>query len=282
MIRFGPSGNSDKFFEDGLKESVQAPEWLYNMGLSSYEYSFTLGRYVSEKTAYAIKAEADKYGIEMSVHAPYFINFCNDSAESQEKNANYLISSLRGVRMLGGKRCIFHSGTQMKYTRPEALKILEKNFKNFLPIFYDKGFEGLWLMPETMGKYSQVGNVDEMLEVASWDKSVIPCFDFGHINCIMQGALKTKDDFKAILEKGIDKIGFEKMNNCHIHFSKIKYGDKGEIAHVTFEDNVYGPNFEPMIDALLELKLEPDIICESKGTQAIDAKQMADYYKSKI
>lgn len=278
MIRFGPSGNSDKFFLDGLKESVQAPKWLYEMGLTSYEYSFTLGRYVSEKTASAIKAEALKYGIEMSVHAPYFINFCNDSLESQEKNAKYLISSLNGVRNLGGKRCIFHSGTQMKLERKEALDILKRNFMKFLPVFYDNGFDGLWLMPETMGKYSQVGNVDEILEIASWDKSIIPCFDFGHINCIMQGALKTKDDFKAILEKGIDKIGFEKMNNCHIHFSKIKYGDKGEIAHLTFDDNVFGPNFEPMIDALVELKLNPDVICESKGTQAVDAKKMAEYY----
>ena len=70
------------------------------------------------------------------------------------------------------------------------------------------------------------------------------------------------------------------MNNCHIHFSKIKYSEKGEIAHLTFDDNVYGPNFEPMIDALIELKLNPDVICESKGTQAVDAKKMADYYKS--
>ena len=280
MIRFGPSGNSDKFFEDGLKESVQAPKWLNDMGLTSYEYPLTLGRFLSEKTAKAIGEEAKKYNIEVSVHAPYFINFCNPTKESQESNAKYLLTTLNNLRNLGGNRCIFHSGTQMKMTREEALSNLKNNFLNFLPKFYDAGFDDMWLMPETMGKYSQVGNVDEIIEMASWDKSVVPCFDFGHINCIMQGALKSKQDFLDIFNKSIDKLGFEKTNNCHIHFSKIKYSDKGEVSHLTFEDTDFGPNFEPMIDAIVQLGINPNIICESRGTQAVDAKKILEYFLS--
>ena len=68
------------------------------------------------------------------------------------------------------------------------------------------------------------------------------------------------------------------MQNFHIHFSKIKFNEKGEIAHQTLDDAEFGPNFEPMIDALVEMGLTPDIISESKGTQAIDAKKMQDYY----
>ena len=48
MVRFGPSGNCDKFYSLGYKDSIQSPEWLRSQGLSAYEYSFTLGRFPSE------------------------------------------------------------------------------------------------------------------------------------------------------------------------------------------------------------------------------------------
>ena len=70
----------------------------------------------------------------------------------------------------------------------------------------------------------------------------------------------------------------EKMKHFHVHFSKIQYSVKGEIRHLTFEDNQYGPEFEPLAEALKELDLEPVIICESAGTQAEDALAMKRIY----
>ena len=79
----------------------------------------------------------------------------------------------------------------------------------------------------------------------------------------------------------ISELGFEKMQHFHVHFSKIQYSAKGEIRHLTFEDELYGPNFEPLAIALKELNLEPVIICESAGTQAEDAMQMKSTYFQK-
>ena len=78
----------------------------------------------------------------------------------------------------------------------------------------------------------------------------------------------------------IDKIGENKVKNIHIHFSKIMYGDKGEIKHLTFEDNEYGPEFEPCAKAIKKLGLEPVVICESRGTQAEDAGEMKTIYEN--
>ena len=78
-------------------------------------------------------------------------------------------------------------------------------------------------------------------------------------------------------------LGFERTNNCHIHFSKIQYGDKGEIRHLNFDDTIYGPDFEPMIDALIDLKLDnPRVICESRGMQPKDALTMKKYYEKML
>jgi deoxyribonuclease-4 len=78
----------------------------------------------------------------------------------------------------------------------------------------------------------------------------------------------------------IEKLGYERMKNFHVHFSKIMYSAKGEIKHLTFEDDVYGPEFEPLAVALKDLKLEPYIVSESAGTQTQDALHMKKIYFS--
>ncbi len=277
MIRFGPSGNSEAFYEEGHKETTEAPEWLNKMGLNAFEYSFTLGQFLSDKTAEKILAEGKKYDIEFSVHAPFYINFVNSSDTARENNYKFMMNSVEGLKKLNGRHCVFHIGSQLKLSREEAFKTLKDNFLDFVHEF-QKVESGVFLCPEAMGKYTQMGTVDEIFEICSWSDCLIPTLDFGHINCVMQGALKTKEDFMAILKKGIDKIGFEKMRDLHIHFSKIMYGAKGEIKHLTFDDTVYGPEPLPMLEAIYELNLEPVIISESAGTQARDSKIMRDLY----
>ena len=68
------------------------------------------------------------------------------------------------------------------------------------------------------------------------------------------------------------------MKNFHVHFSKIQYTKKGELRHLTFTDDIFGPEFEPLAEALIKLDLEPIVICESAGTQADDAMYMKRAY----
>ena len=58
------------------------------------------------------------------------------------------------------------------------------------------------------------------------------------------------------------------------------YGAKGEIKHLTFADDKYGPDFAPLAVALKELGLEPFIVSESDGTQAEDASEMKRIYEA--
>ncbi len=90
---FGPSGHDDAFVEEGNTVTLQMPKWLKNKGLDIFEYSFGRGVRISSETAEAIGAEADKYGIEMSVHAPYFINFASVEQDKADNSITYLTSS---------------------------------------------------------------------------------------------------------------------------------------------------------------------------------------------
>ena len=278
MIKFGPSGNSLSFYEDGFQTSVDSALWTKNKGLDCFEYSFGRGVNLSESTAVKIGNAFVDAGVELSVHAPYFINFANPDDEMAEKSYNYVISSAIASRAMQAKRIVFHPASQGKMTREDAVNLTLKRLDNLRDMLYARGYEDLIFCPETMGKLGQIGTIEEIEKFCKLDDIYVPCVDFGHVNARENGTLNTVTDYKDRLNYMIDELGYEKMQKLHIHFSKIEYTKKGEVKHLTFEDNVYGPNFEPLSIALKELNLEPFIVCESAGTQAEDALYMKNCY----
>lgn len=280
MVRFGPGGNDDAFYDEGHKHSIEVFEWLNNLDLDLYEYSFGRGVLLKNDTALTFQEKAKEFNIEISVHAPYFINLATESKEQQSKNEKYILDSLEKLKCLGGKKCVVHSGTQTTFERDKAISLIKENILLVMDKAKSEGFGDLYVCPETMGKYSQIGNANEVVDICSLHSNLIPTFDFGHLNCLAQGGIKTTEDYLSLLSLVKNKLGQEKLNNMHIHFSKIEYGIKGEVKHLTFEDDIYGPDFAPLAKALLFLNISPTIICESRGTMAIDAKKMKNIYLS--
>lgn len=278
MVKFGPSGNDILFYEQGNKKSLEAPKWLKEMGLDLYEYSFGRGITTSIETATEIGLEAKKHGIEMSVHAPYFINFGNPSLESREKSIQYVLDSLKYLRAFGGTKLVVHPGTQLKQTREEAMKNAIAGVEELVERVYQAGYSDMFICLETMGKMQQLGTVEEIVELCKIDKILMPTLDFGHINCIKQGSLKTEDDFRSVLNLVKEELGEYRAKNVHIHFSKIEYGSKGEIMHLTLEDTIYGPEFEPLAKVLKEDGYTPTIISESRDIMAQDAYKLKKIY----
>ncbi len=272
-LRIGPSGNSVEFYESGRKNTEQMPKWLCEMGLNAYEYSFGRGVNLSHAKAELIRSEAEKYGILISGHAPYFINLANPDLGMLDKSYTYITSSAEMVKALGGNRVIFHPATEGKLKRDEAVSNMLDTSKILVDKIYDAGFSDMIFCPETMGKMKQIGDTSEILEICKIWENFIPCIDFGHLNSRTLGGLKTTKDFEIEIDKILQAIG-ERGKNFHIHFSKIMYGPKGELKHLTFEDDKYGPEFEPLAEAIKKMGVTPTIICESAGTQSIDAREI--------
>ncbi|MBE5756185.1 MAG: endonuclease IV [Clostridiales bacterium] len=281
MIKFGPSGNSDSFYEEGNKKTEQTPLWLKKRDLDLFEYSFGRGVNLGDEKATILKDIFSENGIEISVHAPYYINFAG-TEENAGKSINYLIESAKKVKLLGGNRVIFHPATQGKLDRETAVNLTKERLKGLVNAVYENNLEDIKFCPETMGKLAQIGTTIEIVDFCKIDKIFLPCIDFGHINAREQGSLKTKEDYLARLNYLINELGFDRVKNFHVHFSKIEYTAKGELRHLTFDDNLFGPPFEPFVEALIELGLEPFVLCESNGTQAEDSIKMKKIYKGKL
>ncbi len=278
-IRFGPSGCGEEFYNQGYSNIFDVPKWIKNYGLDAYEYSFGHGYQMSLETAKKAGEIFRENDIALSIHAPFYINFANPDEEMYEKTKNYIRTGIKFLNAFGADRLIFHPASCGKLSREEALKLTTQRFKTFFDeLEEDNLTNGLILCPETMGKTMQIGSYKEVVDLCSHNKHLVPTFDFGHINSLMQGELKSIDDYKKIFDYALEKLGYEKINNCHIHFSKIQYGAKGEIKHLNFDDNIYGPDFEPLGKVLLEYNLQPRIICESMSMMPHDALIMKKTY----
>ncbi len=278
MIKFGPSGNSLAFANAGFSKSEESAAWVKNMGLDCFEYSFGRGVSLTEQRAISIGQAFKEHQIDISVHAPYYINFANELEENAQKSYGYVLQSAKMVKLMGGNRIIFHPASQGKLTREKAVALTKERLKTLCEKVYENGYDDLYFCPETMGKLGQIGTIEEITDFCTIDKIYIPTVDFGHVNARENGSLKTEKDYLDRLQYMVDILGYEKMKHFHIHFSKIEYSLKGEVRHLTFEDQTYGPDFAPLASALKKLKLQPVVICESAGTQDIDALKMKKIY----
>ena len=278
MIKFGPSGFCDDFSENH-KSTEEMPEWLKRHGLDAYELSFTNGVRLSDETAEKYGKIFEEANIEVSVHAPYFINFANPDPLMIEKSNMYVVACLEKMKFLNAKKLVFHPGTMMKMTREEAFENTYNNIKGLLGVLDEYGFKNYYLCPETMGKHGQIGTVEEIAKICALDERIIPTIDFGHVNSFGLGCLKTEKDYEEVFEVFKKHLG-DRFNKVHIHFSKIKYGKKGELCHLTFEDTEYGPEFEPLAKALKKYNVQGSVICESRGAQTKDAVTMKNIYRA--
>lgn len=279
MIKFGPSGAPTRFYDEGHKTTEEMPLWVKQNGLDCFEYSFGRGVNLGEAKAKSIAEAFKKENIEISVHAPYFINLATPEEAKAENSFNYILSSAVVGKLMGANRVVFHPAAQGKETRETAVNRTIARLIELKSIIEERGLTDMKFCPETMGKIAQIGTIEEITQFCTLADFYYPTVDFGHVNAREQGSLKTKEDYLVRLKYMINILGYEKVNDMHVHFSKVEYTAKGEKRHLTFEDTIFGPDYKPFIEAIVELNLHPYIVSESAGTQADDAKTMKDYYE---
>ncbi len=266
---FGPGGNSESFYNEGKKSTVQAPAWLKERGLDAYEYQAGNGLTAGDASLRKVGEEAQKHGILMSLHTPYFISLSGIEEEKRLNSINYISRSLHAAELLCADTIVIHTGSAAKITREEAMALAADTLTKNLEV---NGDTTIRMGLETMGKINQLGTLDEVLTLCKIAPIYHPVVDFGHLNARhLGGYFSDIDSYRAVFDKIATTLGDDYAYNLHCHFSKIEYTKAGEKKHLTFEDTVYGPDFEPLAEAIVREGVCPRIICESAGTMAEDA-----------
>ena len=160
--KFGPAGNGDAFYSAGFKSTQQAPAWLKETGLDLYEYQCGQGVRGSDEAFSRLGDEAKKHGIDLSLHAPYFISLSGIEEEKRLKSVEYIRQSVHAAELMGAGIIVIHTGSASKISRAEAVELAK-----------DTMYKALCAMPdtevtfglETMGKLNQLGTLEEVVEI---------------------------------------------------------------------------------------------------------------------
>jgi len=238
MIKIGPAGSGGLGNFEGIRKVAR-------IKLDCMEVEFTYGVRMSLEDADEAGALAKAKGITLSVHAPYYINLASDEKEKIQASQQRILDSCQRAHTLGAQNVVFHAGFYQTKTAEQTYASIRKAIVEIRKVIAKNKWK-VQLCPETTGKPSQFGSVDELLRLIKETGCGI-CVDFAHLYAREQGNL----DYAAILKKLPKKF--------HAHFSGIEYGPKGERQHLKTTKKF----FEPLARELIKHKVDVTLINES-------------------
>ncbi len=220
-IKFGPTGLGP------TNQAEKTLEKYFQLGFKTCEILFTHGVYIKSKyQAETIAKKAKELGIELTIHAPYWINLNSAEQEKVKASKQRILKSLEIGTYLNASKVVFHPGFYGKTEKTKAYEKIKNEIKDILKTSKKRKLTPK-LCPETTGKKNVFGSIDEISQLIK-DTNCSFCIDFAHVL-----ARYGSYNFKEIYEK---IINLSKQDKLHIHFSGIVYGNKGEKHHKPTED----------------------------------------------
>lgn len=262
-LHFGPAGKPV-----GLKSGdyVKAIEFIASMGLDAIEYEAVRGVRISEARARAIREAAEKYNVIVSLHAPYYINFASPDTSTRKRSFERLIDSIKAAHWMGAYVVVFHPGYYKGHSDTRnALRTVIESLRYTVEFMELNSIRKVWLSPETTGKTSQVGSVEEVIEICiELGKFCKPTIDWAHLHARSEGSYITNEDHViSIVEKLEKELGKDAVDPLHTHFSRIEFGRGGEREHRTLDETEYGPEWRIVCRAYRDIGIHAVVISES-------------------
>lgn len=249
-------------------------ELLYKLGLSCMEVEFVKGVNMTPATARDVARVATKRGIRLSAHAPYFINLNAREPEKVRASRERIVQTARITALLGGESVVFHPAYYLKDEPDKVYATVKTNLEQIVARLKIEG-NRVCIRPEVMGKHSQFGTLEEVLQLCAEVEGVTPALDFAHWHA-RTGKVNSYNEFIAVLKKVEKRLGRAALDNLHIHVSGIRYGEKGENNHLNFAESDF--NYEALVMALKDYKVKGMVICESPNLED-DAQLLKQAYE---
>jgi deoxyribonuclease-4 len=269
-LLFGTAGVPLSTSEDS---SLAAIERIKDLGLDCLEIEFVKGVKMGFETARKVREKAEALGVRLSVHAPYFINLNSEDPGKRLSSRDRLLNTARVGAACGAGSVVFHAAFYGKDPAETAYEAVKAELKTLLSIVRTERLP-ITLRIETMGKRSQFGSLDEVLNLCREVDGLQPCLDFSHLYA-REGKINSYTDFHRVLSKVARKLGPRALRNVHIHIAGIHYGDKGEIKHLNLEETDF--RYDEWLEVLRDLAVEGLVVCESPNLEE-DALMLKNLY----
>jgi deoxyribonuclease-4 len=238
MIILGPAGSSGLGNIEGMRKCSE-------LKLGAMEVEFTYGVKMSNEDAKKLGELNKKLNIKLSVHGPYYINLASLEKKKIDDSKKRILDSCERAHYFGAKYVIFHAAFYSKKAEEEIYQIVKKEILD-LQQTIKKNKWNVVLCPESTGKRSQFGTVDELLKLSK-ETGCFFCIDFSHILARNNGNINYVELMKKLPQK------------IQAHFSGIEYSEKGERRHLLVDLN----EFKKIKNEAEKQKKEITLICES-------------------
>jgi deoxyribonuclease-4 len=280
--RFGPAGMPYDFRQT-RKPISELPCFLHAENLDALEYeAVRWGQkpQISQEEAERFGTNAEKHDVWLSMHGSYYINLLGNR-ETVEASKGRLLACATAAQWMKARTLVFHAGyfTQTQSHRSDLQNCI-RSLKEVVEKMQNMGIRTR-LGPETSGKLSQLGSLDEVLAICESVEQAQPVIDWAHLHARLRGDLRDVNDFQQVVEKVEKRLGAQAAKNLHCHFSLVEYTFRGERRHHPLGAPGYGPRFEPLAEVIAHFGLCPVIISESPLLDE-DAKRMRDIVYQKI
>ncbi|MBQ7450550.1 TIM barrel protein [bacterium] len=252
----------------------EAFDILSEMDLDGMEMEFVHGVRISDENKAIVKNKSKEKNFAITAHAPFYINLNSPESEKTEASIQRIIETVDVASQVNAYSITFHAAFYMgkdKETVYSAVKnAMEKICEN------TKGAK-VWIRPETTGKATQWGDLEEIIRLSNEFETVLPCVDFSHLHARTAGEYNTYDEFCKIFDNIGSKIGQYALDNFHAHLAGIEYTQKGERKHLNLDES--DMNYKSLLKAMKEFDIKGVLVCESPNIED-DALLIKQYYNS--
>jgi deoxyribonuclease IV len=250
-------------------------ERIAELGLGCMEVEFVQGVKMSPDVAVSVGELAARKNIVLTAHGPYYVNLNAVEPQKVHMSKERILQTARIAALFGARSITFHAAFYLKSTPAETYAVVKKHLQEVVNTLRKEGNK-VTISPEVTGKPSQFGTLEELLQLSSEIEGVAPCIDFSHWHA-RTGKANSYQEFLAMLDQVEKKLGRRGLDNMHIHFSGIAYGNKGEIKHLMLPDSDF--QYAELLKALKERKAKGVVICESVPYLEQDALLLQQTYR---
>jgi len=257
------------FGTGGIPHSAKLPsttsgiERIAELGLGCMEIEFVQGVKMGEEGAMAVAKTATKTGVKLSAHAPYFINFNAHEPEKIKASHDRLLQTARIASLCQAESIVFHAAFYLGDSPDKAYNAVKKSLGETMNQLKRKDNQ-VWIRPETTGKATQFGTIEEIVNLSAELEGVAPCIDFAHCHA-RSGEFNSYLEFTSILLQIKERLGRAALEDMHIHVAGIAYGKKGEVKHLNLKESDF--QYVELLKALRDYDVKGIVICESPNLE---------------
>ena len=249
-------------------------EILKNMELDGMELEFVHGVRMNDEHRNFVKEMSKDFVI--TAHGPFYINLNSKETDKIDASVQRILDTASVASQVGGFSITYHAAFYMGTDKETVYNQVKTQTKRIIDVLEREKID-IWVRPETTGKATQWGDLDEIIKLSNEFERVLPCIDFSHLHARFNGIYNTYDEFSRILEKLGKEVGQYAIENFHGHLAGIEYTSKGEKNHLNLENS--DMNYKDLLKAMKEFDVKGALVCESPNIED-DCRLLKDYYYS--